>query len=41
VHSIRIEKEKAEELAEKYVIRLGLEIILAIKKYVEERSLST
>jgi len=41
VHSNREEKEKAEELAEKYAIMLGDEIIRAIKKYVEDSGLTT
>jgi hypothetical protein len=41
MHSKREEKEKAEELAEKYAIMLGDEIIRAIKKYVEESGLTT
>jgi hypothetical protein len=41
MHSKREEKEKAEELAEKYAVMLGGEIIRAIKRYVEESGLTT
>jgi hypothetical protein len=41
MHSKREEKDKAEELAEKYAVMLGGEIIRAIKKYVEESGLTT
>jgi Zn-finger domain-containing protein len=41
MHAKREEKEKAEELAEKYASRLGDEIIQAIKKIIEESGLTT
>jgi len=41
MHAKGEEKEKAEELAEKYANRLGTEIIQAIKKIIEESALTT
>jgi hypothetical protein len=41
MHAKGEEKEKAEKLAEKYASRLGVEIIQAIKKIIEESGLTT
>jgi hypothetical protein len=41
LHGMREEKDKAEELAEKYASMLGGEVIRAIKKIIEESGFTT